>query len=337
MFTTLIVQPIFNLLVLIFALLPGHNFGLAIIIFTIVVRLLMWPLLKKQLHSAKAMRELQPEIKRIKKEAAGDRQKESQLTMELYKERKINPFGSLGLVLLQLPILLGLYSGLTRIVKDPNAIVSFAYPALQNLSWMKELAADIGKFDQTLFGVVDLTRAAVGQGGVYWPAMILVIGSAVTQYYQSKQLMPVDKDARKLRDILKDAGQGTQADSSEVNAAVMRGTKFLIPVMIFFVTLNIASALGLYWFIGGLVAMYQQSRILGQDEDEMAAMGTSTSVKSSKTTAKPSRDLKKIVEAEIVENPKPISKGSKGGSTVTKITTSSAKATPQNKANKRRR
>ena len=66
MFTTLIVQPIFNLLVLIYALLPGHNCGMAIIIFTIVVRLLMWPLVKKQLHQAKAMRELQPELRRLR-------------------------------------------------------------------------------------------------------------------------------------------------------------------------------------------------------------------------------------------------------------------------------
>ena len=71
MFTNLVVQPIFNLLVFIYALLPGHNFGFAIIIFTIVVRLLMWPLVKKQLHHAKAMRELQPELKRIKKESKG--------------------------------------------------------------------------------------------------------------------------------------------------------------------------------------------------------------------------------------------------------------------------
>jgi len=49
MFDLLIVQPIFNLLVLIYAMLPGHNFGLSIIIFTIIVRLLMWPLIKKQL------------------------------------------------------------------------------------------------------------------------------------------------------------------------------------------------------------------------------------------------------------------------------------------------
>ena len=101
MFTALIVKPIFNLLVLIYALIPGHNFGLAIILFTILVRILMWPLIKKQLHQAKAMRELQPELKRIKLAAKGDRQKESMMMMELYKEREINPFSSIGLLIVQ--------------------------------------------------------------------------------------------------------------------------------------------------------------------------------------------------------------------------------------------
>jgi YidC/Oxa1 family membrane protein insertase len=81
MFTTLIVQPIFNLLVLVYALIPGHNFGLSLIIFTIIIRLLLWPLLRKQLHQAKAMRDLSPEIKRIKKEAKKDKAKESQMLM----------------------------------------------------------------------------------------------------------------------------------------------------------------------------------------------------------------------------------------------------------------
>lgn len=67
LFEVVIVKPIFNLLVLIYGILPGHNFGLSIILFTIIVRLLMWPLVKKQLHQAKAMRSLQPELKRIKK------------------------------------------------------------------------------------------------------------------------------------------------------------------------------------------------------------------------------------------------------------------------------
>ena len=77
MFTTLIIQPIFNFLVLIYAILPGHNFGLAIIIFTVLIRVLMWPLVRKQFHQAKAMRELQPELKRIKQATKGDRQKKN--------------------------------------------------------------------------------------------------------------------------------------------------------------------------------------------------------------------------------------------------------------------
>src|SRR5438132_7583245 len=137
MFTTIIVQPIFNLLVLIYALIPGHNFGLAIILFTILVRLLMWPLVKKQLHHAKALRALQPELKKIKVAAKGDRQKESQLTMELYKERQINPFASIGILVVQLPILIGLYSGIRKIVNDPHKIIDFSYPFIQHLSWIQ--------------------------------------------------------------------------------------------------------------------------------------------------------------------------------------------------------
>jgi len=291
MFTTLIVKPIFNLLVLIYALLPGHNFGLAIIIFTIIIRLLMWPLVKKQLHQAKAMRELQPEIKRIKKEAAGNRQKESQLLMELYKEKEINPFSSIGLVLLQIPIFIGLYSGLRRLVLNPHTIVTFTYPFVRHIAWIRVLSNDIHKFDATLFGFVDLTKSALMKtGGIYWPAMIIVVASALTQYFQSKQLLPDSKESRSLRGILKDAGGGKQADQSEVNAAVGRSTRYFLPVMIFLITVNIASALSLYWLTSGVVAYIQQARVLGRDETEMEEVADKAD--------------KKIIEGEVLEKPK---------------------------------
>src|SRR5688500_11457516 len=104
MFEILIVKPLFNLLVFIYALLPGHNFGLSIVLFTVLIRFLMWPLIKKQLHHTKAMRALQPEIKRIKQATKGNRQKESMMIMELYKERGISPFGSIGILIVQLII-----------------------------------------------------------------------------------------------------------------------------------------------------------------------------------------------------------------------------------------
>jgi len=298
MFTTFIVRPIFNLLVFIDSILPAHNLGVAIILFTILVRILLWPLVKKQLHSVKAMRALQPELKRIKKDAGGDRQKESQMVMALYKERGVNPFSSLGVVILQLPILIGLYAGINKIISDPQNIITFSYPFLRNSGWMESLASNINQFDHTLLGVVDLTRSAIGKtGGIYWPAMILVIGSAISQYYQSKQLMPNDKDARKLRDILKDAGTGDKADQGEVNAAVGRSTRYFIPVMIFFFTVNIASALSLYWLVSGLVALFQQGRVLGKDEAELeASINQPKGSKNNKTRT--------VIEGEVVQKPK---------------------------------
>jgi YidC/Oxa1 family membrane protein insertase len=292
MFTTIIVQPIFNLLVLVYALLPGHNFGIALIIFTIIIRLLLWPLVKRQLHQTKAMRKLQPEMKRIKKEAKGNRQKESQMLMELYKEQGINPLGTFPILIVQFIILIGLYSGLRRVISNSHNLVTFAYPSLQHLSWMQRLAHNSHLFDNTLFGVVNLSRSALGAGGLYVPAMIIVLGSAVAQFYQSKQLLPTTKDSRSLRSIMKDAGSGRQADQSEVNAAVGQSTRFLLPVMIFLFTVDIASALSLYWLTGGIVAFIQQSIVLREDETEMEEIAD-----------KPSKDLAAIPEAEIVETP----------------------------------
>jgi len=270
-FTTIIVQPIFNLLVLIYALLPGHNFGLAIIIFTILIRLILWPLVKKQLNHAKAMRELTPEIKKIKAAAKGDRQKESQMTMELYKEREINPFASIGILLVQLPILLGLYSGLNRIIKNPHQIISFSYSWLHNLSWMKELSHNIHLFDNTFLGVVDLTRTAVGPHGLYAAGVVIAALAAAGQFYQSKQLMPQPKEARSLKSILSEAGKGKTADQTEVNAAVGRSTMYLIPGMVFIFAIRLSLALPLYWVVSSFVAVIQQSRVLREDAQEADA------------------------------------------------------------------
>lgn len=305
MFTTLIVQPIFNLLVLIYALIPGHNFGLSLIIFTILIRLLLWPLIKKQLHQAKAMKTLQPEIKKIKQATKGNRQKESMMLMELYKERGINPLGTLPTLIVQLVILIGLYSGLRRVIDNPDNLITFAYPALQHLPWMEQLAHNIHQFDNTLFGLVDLGRSALGKGGLYMPAMLIVVGSAVAQFFQSKQLLPTNKDARGLRTILKDAGSGKQADQSEVNAAVGRSTMYLLPAMIFLFTVNLASALSLYWLVGGIVAYIQQSIVLGKDETEMESIAD-----------KPGKDVAAIPEAEIIDKPeRPATKTAKPAST----------------------
>lgn len=292
MFDQFVVQPIFNLLVFITALIPGHNFGIAIIVFTILVRFAMWPLVKKQLHHSSAMRKMQPEIKRIKKEAAGDRQKESAMLMELYKEKGISPFGSLGTIIIQFIVLLGLYFALRKMVHDPASLVNFAYGPIQDLGWIQALAAKTATFDETFLGVIDLTRAAVSSQGFYLPAFLLVLGSAFVQYRQSMQLMPKAKDSRTLKQIFKDAAEGKETDQQEVSAAVMRNMRFFIPAMILFFTAGLASALSLYWFIGGLVAIVQQGRVLKQDEEEMEAIADEPSAKSNK-----------VIEGEVVARP----------------------------------
>jgi YidC/Oxa1 family membrane protein insertase len=240
------------------------------------------------------MRALQPEIKKIKKATKGDRPKESQMLMELYKERGINPFATFPILIVQLVVLIGLYSGLQKLLHNNHTLVTFAYPALQHLGWMQTLAHDIRHFDNTLFGVVDLSRAALNKGGgIYWPAMLIVAGSAVAQYFQSKQLLPADKDQRSLRAILRQAGEGQQADQSEVNAAVGRSTIYFIPVMIFIFTVGLPSALSLYWLVGGVVAFIQQSIVLGRDETEMEAIADKPA----------SKDVSAIPEAEVVARP----------------------------------
>jgi membrane protein insertase Oxa1/YidC/SpoIIIJ len=160
-----------------------------------------------------------------------------------------------------------------------------------------------------LFGVVNLTQSALpNAGGVYFPALVIVLGSAIIQYYQGKQLLVTDKNSRSLRDILREAGQGKQADQSEVSAAMSNVTRFLIPVMVLLFTIHLPSALGLYWLVGGLIAFGQQWLILREDETELEALAD----------ASPAKNVAAIPEAEVVSTetkptntPKPKTKRSK--------------------------
>lgn len=285
------------MLVFIYDILPGHNFGLAVIIFTVIARLILWPLVKKQLHQTKLMRKLQPEIKAIKAKTKGNKQEESRLTMELYKERGVNPLGSIVVLIPQFIILIGLYSGLRRVVEDPNQLITFSYSWL-HFGWMDHLASNIHLFDGTLFGVIDLTRTALTNSGIYWPAMVLVIGSAVVQYFSSKQLLPSSKDTKSLRQVLKEAGQGQQADQSDISASVGRSTRFLLPVFILLITIHLPAALGLYWLVSGLVAYIQQAIILREDTEEME---NEVKVPEPKKSTK---NTNKITETEVVSTEK---------------------------------
>src|SRR3990172_8547111 len=115
MWETIIIQPMTNVLILIYDLI-GHNFGIAIILFTILIRLITWPLNAQQMKGAAAMQDLQndKEWQAIQKKYAKDREKLAQEQMRIYRERKISPFSSCLPTLIQFPIIIALYQSITH-------------------------------------------------------------------------------------------------------------------------------------------------------------------------------------------------------------------------------
>src|SRR3972149_8720304 len=102
-------QPLYNALIFLVWLIPGHNVGLAIIILTVIIRLILLPSSMKATRQQKRMRDLQPEIQAIQARYKDDKAKQSQEIMAFYRENKINPLGSCLPLLIQLPILIILY------------------------------------------------------------------------------------------------------------------------------------------------------------------------------------------------------------------------------------
>lgn len=274
MFQTYIEQPVFNLLVTIYGLIPGHDLGLSIIIFTAIIRMALWPLVKRQLHQARAMKKLQPKLKQIKEASKGDRQKEARLQMELYKEHGVKPFATVGTLIIQLPIFIALYQSVRKLIADPSILFHMSYSWVQNLPFIQSLSHDISKFDPTLFGAVDLSRKAVETGGFYVPALIVAIAAAIAQFYQSKLMMIDTKDAKKLSDILKEAASGKQTDQSDISASISRMMMYFLPFVTFIFAINIPSALSLYILTTSAVGYFQQAYVLRQDEEEMHELAT---------------------------------------------------------------
>ncbi|HRF28108.1 MAG TPA: YidC/Oxa1 family membrane protein insertase [Candidatus Saccharibacteria bacterium] len=285
-FELIVVQPIFNVLIGLYALVPGGDFGIAIILFTIVVRFLLYPLTRSMLHQSKAMRKLQPELARIKKEAKGNRQLESAQMLELYKKHGVNPFRSIGIILIQLPIFIALFQVIQIFTKHRELIEKFTYDFLEQLQPIKEIIADPKNFNESFLGFIDLTKAAVHNGSIEWVLVGLAVVAAYTQYVMSKQTMPQQASKRRLRDIMAEAAEGKQADQSEINAVMMqRMTKFL-PIMMFFIMISVPGALALYYAVSNIVAVAQQAYLLRQDEDELEAIAEETKPITVKTSPK---------------------------------------------------
>jgi len=268
-FELVVVQPIFNLLMGLYAVVPGRDFGVAIILFTIIVRFALYPLTRSMLHQSKAMRKLQPELARIKKQAKGNKQAESLAMMELYKKHGVSPFRSIGILLIQLPIFIALYQVIQIFTSHRDQIGKFTYDFVEGIGPIRGLIANPAAFNEKLLGVVDLTKTAFSDSGVDIFLVFLALLAGFTQYVMSKQTMPKTDNKRRIRDIMAEAAEGKQADQSEMNAIVMQRMTKILPFFMVFIMLSVPGALALYYAVSNLVAVAQQAYLLRQDEEEL--------------------------------------------------------------------
>ena len=324
----IIVRPITNILFFIYNYVG--DFGLAIILFVILVKLCMWPLVKRQLHQTKLMRKLQPELAQIKKNCKGNRQLESLQTMDLYKKYNVKPFRSLLSLLIQLPMFIAIFGAIRVMVNPPTEqsnldlrAYSFvkqdgsrikgvidlqskyleeksAYDTIKNDESKSEeeknaLEVPTYEFHPSLFGLVNLES---NPGFTSWSAgfaLLLAVLACFVQYLTSKQLRPSGKAKGKgFRQLMKEAGEGKEIDQAEINDMTSAQMGTMMPIMLLIIMINLPGALILYYFLSNVITFIQQKIVLGQAEKEMEISADKTIIK----------ELNKIQEAEVIENKK---------------------------------
>lgn len=302
MFETIVVKPIFNALMLLYSIIPGGDFGVAIILFTILIRIVIYPLVKKQLHQTKMMRKMQPELAKIKDKAKGDKQLQAVMQMELYKKYGISPFRSILILLIQLPILIGLYQVIQVMVLHRDKVAYFAYDAVKQIDAVKKIIENPDNFNHTMLGFIDLTKTAFSDNKLNIAILVLALISAATQYIMSKQTMPTNnKSPKKFREIMAEAASGKESDPSEMSTTMMNNMVKFMPIMMFFIMINLPGALALYTTVSNLVATAQQHYLLQKDTEEMDEIADeiieSKTAKQSKSKAESRK--KKASEARI--------------------------------------
>ena len=328
----IIVRPIVNVLFVIFNLV--RDFGLAIIVFTVLVKVLMLPLTKRQLDQAKLIRKIQPELTKIKENCKGNKQLESLQTMDLYRRFNVKPFSSVITLVIQLPIFIALFSAI-RVIAEPMPqdnlmnrayeIVAYQGSEIKELEDKQEVyiadqeneaipAEEKATYDfhPMLFGVVDMSarpanlimgKPSVSAGVI----LIFAILASATQFWVTKQQMPSGKSAKskKFRDLIREAKEGKELDESDISNMTTQQMSVMMPVMMFVVMFNLNGALVFYYLLSNIFSLIQQKIVLRHVNEEI-----------DETTDKAVlKKLRQAQEAEVIENKK----------TGTKITRISAK------------
>ncbi len=224
---TIILQPLFNILIFFYKYL-GHDMGMAIIALTIIIRLVFWPSQGKALRSQKALSELQPEIEKIREKYKTEPQKQSQEIMALYRTRKISPLSGCLPLLIQFPILIGLYSILRHVFQG------------NNFDWLYKFISSPGNLNTTLLGLVNLAQPE---------KIVMPILAGATQFVLAWISRP--KAQPKNQDPKKPGGFDMQGMMSKQMI-------YFFPILIIFFAWSLPSGLVLYWIVTNIFMIAQQ-------------------------------------------------------------------------------
>lgn len=223
-----IYQPLYNVLVFLYNNFAFHDFGIAIIIITLLLKIVLMPLSKKQIESQKKLQELQPKIKEIQNKYKDNKEKQSQELMKFYKENKTNPFGGCLPMIIQLVFLIAIYRIFFNISSAGlNVQQEVLYPFISNPGQIKEM----------FIGIINLAK----------PSIPLAILAAAAQFYQTKMMMAKQKS-------------NPQKDSKNPDFSQIMNKQmlFLGPLLTLFIGIKFPAGLALYWLISTLFAIGQQ-------------------------------------------------------------------------------
>lgn len=245
-FDTILIAPLVNALFFIYGIIPGHDFGLSIILLTILIRLVLWPLANKQLHSQKKMQSLQGDIAKVREKAAGDKQKESAMLMELYKEKEVNPFSACLPTLLQFPILIAMFLVFQKATGSISGVEKLLYEPVKNLAYIQQVISGQIPFNTYLFGLIDMAK----------PSIALAIIAGATQYVQVKMITP----------------KRQKTNTKDPQAQMTSLMNYTFPALTVFIAWTLPAALPTYWITTNLVAIFQQWLIMRKEVEDMEEM-----------------------------------------------------------------
>lgn len=233
-YNTIFHQPLFNGLVFLINIVPFHDIGIAVIVLTFIVRIILFPFTHKSVRTQVKMKELEPQLKKIKEEFKDQKEEQARRTMELYRKHGVSPFSGCLMVLLQLPVLIALYR------------VFFAPIGADGLYSFVHLPETI---NTVFLGFIDMGKRSI----------ILAALAGVSQYMQVRLSIPKRQKEETIKPRAEQKTESKWGFQDEFTRAVSFQTLYIFPGLIFFLSLGFPSAVTLYWTTSNLFAIIHES------------------------------------------------------------------------------